>query len=68
MPKRFGHFIAASLCIVLVVAGGIAFAAQDKYAVKVPGGLALSECRGYDTWQTVGVAQSEDRLDLILVT
>ncbi len=50
----------------LAAIGGIALAAQDKYAVKVPGGLALAECRGYDAWQTVGVAQSEDRLDLIL--
>jgi hypothetical protein len=66
MQRRICGFIAIVTGAVLAVAGGFALAAQDKYAVKVPGGLALAECRGYDTWQTVGVAQSEDRLDLIL--
>jgi hypothetical protein len=27
---------------------------QDKYALKVPGGLAFSEIRGYEDWQVVG--------------
>ena len=38
------------VAVVFVVFGGIAFATQDKYAVQVPGGLALSECRGYEDW------------------
>ncbi|HUC76657.1 MAG TPA: cytochrome P460 family protein, partial [Vicinamibacterales bacterium] len=29
-------------------------AAQDKYTVKVPGGLAFAEFRGYENWQSVG--------------
>ena len=32
-------------------------AAQDKYALKVPGGLAFSEFRGYETWQVVSISQ-----------
>jgi len=28
--------------------GGSAMSAQDKYTVKVPGGLAFSEFRGYE--------------------
>src|SRR5215831_11650294 len=39
-------FLAASV--------SLAFAAQDKYSAKVPGGLAFSEFRGYEDWQTVG--------------
>lgn len=66
MLRRDIGLTAAACGAMLAAIGGIAFAAQDKYAVKVPGGLALAECRGYDAWQTVGVAQSEDRLDLIL--
>lgn len=66
MRNRIISLTAAAFGAMLAVIGGIALAAQDKYAVKVPGGLVLSECRGYETWQTVGVAQSEDRLDLIL--
>jgi hypothetical protein len=35
----------------LTVLGGVAISAQDKYTVKVPGGLAFSEFRGYEAWQ-----------------
>ena len=41
----------ASVMGVLAAAGGWAIAAQDKYTVKVPGGLAFSEFRGYEAWQ-----------------
>jgi len=34
-------------------------AQQDKYAVKVPGGLAFSEFRGYEDWQTVGPSETD---------
>jgi hypothetical protein len=29
---------------------------QDRYSLKVPGGLAFSEFRGYDAWQVIGVS------------
>src|SRR5437762_5460929 len=32
-------------------------AVQDKYTLKVPGGLAFSEFRGYEAWQVVSVSQ-----------
>jgi Cytochrome P460 len=32
-------------------------AQQDKYALKVPGGLAFSEFRGYEGWQLVSISQ-----------
>ena len=37
--------------------GGSAMSAQDKYTVKVPGGLAFSEFRGYESWHVVSVSQ-----------
>src|SRR5436853_4014921 len=37
--------------------GGSAMSAQDKYALKVPGGLAFSEFRGYEAWQVVSISQ-----------
>jgi Cytochrome P460 len=53
---------------VLAVLGG-AISAQDagqaKYTVRVPNGLAFSEFRGYEGWQTVSISQSE-RLAVIL--
>jgi hypothetical protein len=39
----------------LAVSVALALAAQDKYSVKVPGGLAFSDFRGYEDWQTVGL-------------
>ena len=50
----------------LAALGGIALAAQDKYSVKVPNGLAFSEFRGYEDWRTVAVSQSGDLIEVIL--
>jgi hypothetical protein len=44
---------------VLAVVGGWAMAAQDKYSVKVPGGLAFSEFRGYEDWQAVSPSHTD---------
>ena len=44
---------------VLGVLGGWAIAAQDKYTVKVPNGLAFSEFKGYEDWQAVGPSQTD---------
>lgn len=57
--------------IVLVTAlvgalGGSALSAQDKYAVKVPGGLAFSEFRGYENWEVVSVSHNGDALAAIV--
>lgn len=41
-------------------------AAQDKYSVKVPGGLAFSEFRGYESWQTISVSRNEMAIAVIL--
>jgi hypothetical protein len=44
----------------------MALAQQDKYALKVPGGLAFSEFRGYEAWQVVAVSHSDRLMDAIL--
>jgi hypothetical protein len=45
---------------VVVVLGalgaGVAISAQDRYSLKVPGGLAFAEFQGYDTWQVMSVS------------
>ena len=51
---------------VLVAAGGRAISAQDKYTVKVPGGLAFSEFRGYESWETISVSRNERVLAVIV--
>jgi hypothetical protein len=67
-PRSRGLRIAsaAALGAVLAVLGGIAFAAQDKYTVRVPNGLAFSDFRGYENWQLVSVSQTDDRLKVML--
>jgi hypothetical protein len=50
----------------IAVLAGLVLSAQDKYSVKVPGGLALSEFRGYETWQTISVSRHEKVVAVIL--
>ncbi|WP_331371888.1 cytochrome P460 family protein [Sinorhizobium chiapasense] len=40
----------------LAALGGMIAAAQDKYTVQVPDGLAFSDFRGYESWEVVSVA------------
>jgi len=49
----------AAITGVIAVMGGWAIAAQDKYTVKVPNGLAFSEFRGYEDWQAVGPSHTD---------
>lgn len=55
---------------IAMVAGVLAFAAaiyaQDKYTVKVPGGLAFSEFRGYEAWQTISLSRNDRVVAVIL--
>jgi hypothetical protein len=44
----------------------MALAAQDRFTLKAPNGVAFSEFRGYETWQDVAVSQTEDGSKAIL--
>lgn len=50
-------------CLSILV--GVALAAQDRYTVKVPDGLAFSEFRGYEDWRYVAVSQVKDGIKVI---
>jgi hypothetical protein len=64
---RTTSFSMTMICAVsAVVLGGIAFAAQDKYTVSVPGGLSFSEFRGYESWQVVATSQNDKAVAVIL--
>jgi len=56
----------ATVMGVLAVAGGWAIAAQDKYTLKVPNGLAFSEFRGYESWQVVSISEDKGLIAAIL--
>jgi hypothetical protein len=51
-----------SIIAVLAIVGGLAFAAQDKFTIKVPNGLAFSEFKGYETWQVISVSHNGNLL------
>jgi len=56
----------AIIVTLLFVVGSMAVAAQDKYTVKVPNGLAFSEFRGYEDWQVVSISQDGGLMAAIL--
>jgi hypothetical protein len=53
---------------VLGVLGGSAIHAQDvgpaKNKVRVPGGLAFSDFKGYESWQTISISYNERLMSL----
>lgn len=65
--KRKSMLIATGTAVSLaVLAAGTAISAQDRYTVKVPGGLAFSEAKGYETWQLISVSHNGNKLAAIL--
>ncbi len=57
---------AVAIVVLPSLFAGIALAAQDRYTLQVPGGLAFSEFRGYEDWQTVAVSQNGKTIETIL--
>lgn len=72
LNKRFlslRGFRAVSVVVggmLLAILGCRVFAAQDKYTVRVPNGLAFSDFRGYEDWQVVAVSQTEELLKVMV--
>jgi hypothetical protein len=58
----------AALAVTIAIAAdsaGTKPAAPDKYSVKVPGGIGLSECKGYEKWETISIGHNGGKLALI---
>jgi hypothetical protein len=66
MTRISSWLIVGAAVVMGVLIGGTALSAQDKYTVKVPDGLAFSEFKGYEAWQTVSVSQNGDLIEVIL--
>lgn len=47
--------VAASIAILIP---GLAASAPDKYTVAVPNGLAFSEFKGYESWETINISHN----------
>jgi hypothetical protein len=56
---QFAFAIVLSLGAVFALVASVAVSAQNKYTVKVPDGLPLSDFRGYEDWRVVAVSQTE---------
>jgi hypothetical protein len=59
---RFSLFVG----VILSILAALALAAEDKYTVKVPGGLAFSEFRGYEAWQAISISRNEKVVAVIV--
>jgi Cytochrome P460 len=64
--KQFVPIIAIPVLALTASVGVTVLAQQDRYMLKVPDGLAFSEFRGYDTWQTIAVSETETSVKAIL--
>jgi hypothetical protein len=50
----------------LIVLAAKAISSPDKDAVRVPGGLAMSDFKGYESWQLVSISQNGKLIAAIL--
>ena len=60
--KRNLPWLMVIIALALAVLSGRATSAQDKqdkYTLKVPGGLAFSDFKGYEDWQAVAPSQTD---------
>jgi hypothetical protein len=64
--RRIAGFaiLPAALTLLAVVAAAVY--AQDKYALKSPGGIAFSDFRGYEDWAVVSSARTDEVLKVIV--
>ncbi|HXH50732.1 MAG TPA: cytochrome P460 family protein [Terriglobia bacterium] len=63
---KISYGMAAILVASLALVGDSAVSTQDRYSLKVPGGLAFSEIRGYEDWQTIAVSETAGNVKAIL--
>lgn len=64
MTRR--HMAACLIVAGYTVVVGLTLAAQDRLSAKVPNGLALSEFKGYEAWQTMAPSQTDESVKSIL--
>src|SRR5437588_1978638 len=64
--KRKSMLAIGIVSVSVVVLGGTAISAQDKYGLKSPSGIAFSDFRGYDDWAVVSSARTDEVLKVIV--
>jgi len=56
----------ATAMFVLAILVRAAPSAEDKYTLKVPGGLAFSEFKGYEDWAVIAIDHTDDLMKVIV--
>lgn len=64
--KRTRMLMIAGMAALASIIGNGAVSAQDKNTLKVPGGLAFSEFKGYESWEFISFSQNEHAVAAIL--
>ena len=64
--KRNSKLTIAITTAGLVVVGGAAVYAQDKYSLNSPSGIAFADFRGYEDWAVVSSARTDEVLKVIV--
>ena len=66
---RFAGFpVVATVVSILTFLVVTAVYAQDKYALKSPGGIAFADFRGYEDWSDVSSARTDEVLKVIVAS
>jgi hypothetical protein len=66
MRSKVTLAIAGLTVSLAVLTAAAAMSAQDRYTLKVPNGLAFSEFRGYEGWQTISISKNGELMAVIL--
>jgi hypothetical protein len=64
--SRMSRWMIGIATVWVALLGGLVLSAQDKYTVRVPGGLAFAEFRGYEGWQVISLSRNEKVMAVIL--
>ena len=64
--KYKAKLITAAATLAIVASASTAIVAQDKYTLITPSGVAFSDFRGYEDWQVVSSAQTDEVLKVIV--
>src|SRR5687768_14211954 len=54
---KLQHSAALALAAASVFAVGVMLAAQDRFTLQAPNGIAFSEFKGYEAWQLIAPSQ-----------
>jgi hypothetical protein len=55
-----------SVAVAISIIGGRAISAQDKYTLRVPGGLGFAEFKGYEDWPVISISENGGKMAVIL--